>query len=122
MDTSEASPDIGFTITDLVVEDERPQICSKIEFKETPVRPCSGAEPNGRTVKFAEHAIYWLDRGKIARVVTVIDWHYYIAGSCVSSFYYRHRLSLEILIKTTLNCLMAAQEYFCPFSIIFTRS
>jgi predicted ester cyclase len=76
-DSFEVISGLVFSVRDLIVDDERQQIFSRIEFTGTPVRPYAGVEPNGRPVRFAEHAIYWLDRGKIARVVTVIDWKSY---------------------------------------------
>jgi len=76
-DSFEAISGLVFSVRDLIVDEERQQICSRIEFTGTPVRSYAGAEPNGRPVRFAEHAIYWLTSGKISSVVTVIDWKSY---------------------------------------------
>ncbi|OIW23759.1 SnoaL-domain-containing protein [Coniochaeta ligniaria NRRL 30616] len=76
-DSFEAISGLTFRVRDLIVDEERQQVCTRIEFTGTPVRSYAGVEPNGRSVRFAEHAIYWLDRGKIARVVTAIDWQSY---------------------------------------------
>ncbi|KAB5549463.1 hypothetical protein GE09DRAFT_174932 [Coniochaeta sp. 2T2.1] len=76
-DSFDAISGLSFDVRDLVVDNDRQQIFSRIEFTGVPVRSYVGVEPNGRTVRFAEHAIYWLDAGKIARVVTVIDWKAY---------------------------------------------
>ncbi|KAB5578891.1 hypothetical protein GE09DRAFT_1091405 [Coniochaeta sp. 2T2.1] len=76
-DSFDAISGLSFDVRDLVVDDDRQQIFSRIEFTGVPVRSYAGVEPNGRTVRFAEHAMYWLDAGKIARVVTVIDWKAY---------------------------------------------
>lgn len=76
-DSFEAISGLVFNVRDLIVDEERQQICSRIEFTGTPVRSYAGAEPNGRSVRFAEHALYWLDKGQITRVFTVIDWQSY---------------------------------------------
>jgi predicted ester cyclase len=76
-DSFEAISGLVFGVRDLIVDEERQQICSRIEFTGTPVRSYAGVEPTGKPVKFAEHAIYWLEAGKIAKVVTVIDWQSY---------------------------------------------
>ena len=76
-DSFEAISGLFFNVRDLIVDEGRQQICSRIEFAGTPVRSYAGVEPDGRRVRFAEHAIYWLDAGKIASVVTVIDWKTY---------------------------------------------
>jgi predicted ester cyclase len=73
----EAIPGLVFNVRRLVADAGRQQLCARIEFKGTPVKSYAGAEPNGRPVEFAEHVFYWLDNGKIARVVTVIDWQSY---------------------------------------------
>ncbi|KAK4249010.1 hypothetical protein C7999DRAFT_39861 [Corynascus novoguineensis] len=66
-----------FDIHTLVVDKSRQQIAARLEFTGTPVKPFAGGVPNGRPVAFAEHVFYWLDRGKISDVLTIVDWEDY---------------------------------------------
>jgi predicted ester cyclase len=78
-ETQDCVEGVRFEVGDdgLVVDAMRQRIAARIEFAGTPVKQFAGAEPNGKQVRFAEHAMYWLDGGKITRVETVIDWEAY---------------------------------------------
>ncbi|KAA8635348.1 hypothetical protein SMACR_01546 [Sordaria macrospora] len=58
----------------VLIDEAKQQIAVRIEFAGLPVKPFGGAMPNGRRVHFAEHAIYWLEQGKISHVLTIVDW------------------------------------------------
>ncbi|KAL2159386.1 hypothetical protein VTH06DRAFT_2390 [Thermothelomyces fergusii] len=70
----EAISGLVFDIHTLVVDLSRQQLAARLEFTGTPVKPFAGAVPNGRSVAFAEHVFYWLEDGKIADVLTIVDW------------------------------------------------
>jgi predicted ester cyclase len=76
-ETFDAIPDLIFRPTEIIADQEQGIIAVRIEFEGTPVKTYSGAQPNGRQVAFAEHAMYWLVEGKISAVLTVIDWDTY---------------------------------------------
>ncbi|VUC31259.1 unnamed protein product [Clonostachys rosea] len=66
---------LHFNVVDLVADEAKQQVASRIEFTGRPVRPFRGVEPgvNGEEVKFHEHAFYFLEGGKIVRVWSVLD-------------------------------------------------
>jgi predicted ester cyclase len=67
----DAAPDLRFEAT-ILVHDER-RVAARLEFTCTPRTDALGADVVGRTVSFAEHAIYEFEDGRIARVVTIIE-------------------------------------------------
>ncbi|KAH8882553.1 hypothetical protein GQ53DRAFT_455643 [Thozetella sp. PMI_491] len=76
-DTFEAIPELTFDVRVLVVDDEQQMLGVRIEFRGTPTKEYSGAQPTGRSVHFAEHAFYQLESGRIRSVQTAIDWEMY---------------------------------------------
>ncbi|CAG9938567.1 unnamed protein product [Clonostachys rosea f. rosea IK726] len=66
---------LHFNVVDLVADEAKQQVASRIEFTGRPVRPFRGVEPgeNGEEVKFHEHAFYFLEGGRIVRVWSVLD-------------------------------------------------
>lgn len=66
---------LHFNVVDLVADEAKQQVASRIEFTGRPVRPFRGVEPgvSGEEVKFHEHAFYFLEGGKIVRVWSVLD-------------------------------------------------
>lgn len=65
---------LQFVPRTVLIDEAKQQIAVRIEFAGLPVKPFGGAMPNGRRVHFAEHAIYWLEQGKISHVLTIVDW------------------------------------------------
>ncbi|KAH7201564.1 hypothetical protein DER44DRAFT_444944 [Fusarium oxysporum] len=62
-----------FDIQDLIVDKDAGRVAARLEFTGVPVKTWAGAEPNGKSVKFHEHVMYWLDAGKIHWVWSVVD-------------------------------------------------
>ncbi|KAF5623219.1 polyketide cyclase [Fusarium sp. NRRL 25303] len=62
-----------FDIQDLIVDKDAGRVAARLEFTGVPVQTWGGAEPNGKTVKFHEHVMYWLNEGKIHWVWSVVD-------------------------------------------------
>ncbi|SCV57125.1 uncharacterized protein FFB14_14979 [Fusarium fujikuroi] len=62
-----------FDIQDLIVDKDAGRVAARLEFTGLPVKAWAGAEPNGKSVKFHEHVMYWLDEGKIHWVWSVVD-------------------------------------------------
>ncbi|KAH7143228.1 hypothetical protein DER46DRAFT_618780 [Fusarium sp. MPI-SDFR-AT-0072] len=62
-----------FDIQDLIVDKDAGRVAARLEFTGIPVKTWAGAEPNGKSVKFHEHVMYWFDDGKIHWVWSVVD-------------------------------------------------
>ncbi|QGI67438.1 hypothetical protein CEK26_011389 [Fusarium fujikuroi] len=62
-----------FDIQDLIVDNDAGRVAARLEFTGLPVKAWAGAEPNGKSVKFHEHVMYWLDEGKMHWVWSVVD-------------------------------------------------
>lgn len=62
-----------FNIQDLIVDKDVGRVAARLEFTGVPVQTWGGAKPNGKTVKFHEHVMYWLNEGKIHWVWSVVD-------------------------------------------------
>lgn len=72
-DSQNAIRNLYFDVKEILIDKENGQITSRIEFTGTPVKEWANAKPTGKDVRFHEHAMYWLDDGNIARVLSVID-------------------------------------------------
>lgn len=66
-----AIPDLQFRAEVLVADPRR--IAARLMFDCTPVGELFGLPVNGRRVRFAEHVIYEIAEGRIARVWSLID-------------------------------------------------
>lgn len=67
----DTAPDLRFEAA-ILVHDER-RVAARLEFNCTPRTDGMGADVVGRTVSFAEHALYEFEDGRIARVSTIIE-------------------------------------------------
>ena len=76
-DSLEAIDGLRFAARTVLVDETRQLLAVQLDFRGTPVKPYAGAVPNGRDVTFSEHALYWLEQGKISDVLTIIDWDAY---------------------------------------------
>ncbi|KAF9784234.1 hypothetical protein IL306_007747 [Fusarium sp. DS 682] len=72
-DSQEAIQGLYFDIQDLIVDNEAGRVAARLEFTGVPVKTWADAEPNGKSVKFHEHVMYWFDNGKIHWVWSVVD-------------------------------------------------
>ncbi|KAF5533207.1 polyketide cyclase [Fusarium phyllophilum] len=72
-ESQSAIQDLYFDIQDLIVDKDAGRVAARLEFTGLPVKTWAGAEPNGKSVKFHEHVMYWLDEGKIHWVWSVVD-------------------------------------------------
>jgi len=79
-DVQEAVEGLTFEVTNVVADEERQMVAARIEFVGTPVKMYMGAAPTGDEVEWAEHVFYWLDAGKIAEVISIVDWEAYREG------------------------------------------
>ncbi|KAF4472329.1 polyketide cyclase [Fusarium albosuccineum] len=66
-----------FDVQDLLVDDQSGLVAARLEFTGEPVETWAGAKPNGKSVRFYEHVMYWLDGGKITWVWSIVDLHSY---------------------------------------------
>ncbi|KAJ3524772.1 hypothetical protein NM208_g11922 [Fusarium decemcellulare] len=66
-----------FDVQDLLVDDQSGLVAARLEFTGEPVETWAGAKPNGKSVRFHEHVMYWLDGGKITWVWSIVDLHSY---------------------------------------------
>ncbi|KAF4453286.1 hypothetical protein F53441_4016 [Fusarium austroafricanum] len=64
---------LHFDIQDLIVDKDAGRVAARLEFTGVPVKTWADAEPNGKSVKFHEHVMYWLDEGKIHWVWSIVD-------------------------------------------------
>ncbi|KAF4948024.1 hypothetical protein FGADI_10019 [Fusarium gaditjirri] len=76
-DSQSAIQGLYFDIQDLIVDRDAGRVAARLEFTGVPVKRWAGAEPNGKSVKFHEHVMYWLDHGKIHWVWSVVDLNTY---------------------------------------------
>ncbi|KAJ4269470.1 hypothetical protein NW762_001130 [Fusarium torreyae] len=72
-ESQSAIKNLYFDIQDLVVDNESGRVAARLEFTGTPVKEWADAEPNGDSVRFHEHVMYWLDEGKIHWVWSIVD-------------------------------------------------
>ncbi|KAF5597641.1 polyketide cyclase [Fusarium pseudoanthophilum] len=72
-ESQDAIQGLYFDIQDLIVDKDAGRVAARLEFTGIPVKTWAGAEPNGKSVKFHEHVMYWLDEGKIHWVWSVVD-------------------------------------------------
>ncbi|EWG53176.1 hypothetical protein FVEG_11662 [Fusarium verticillioides 7600] len=72
-DSQSAIQGLFFDIRDLIVDEDAGRVAARLEFTGVPVKAWAGAEPNGKSVKFHEHVMYWLDKGRIHWVWSVVD-------------------------------------------------
>jgi predicted ester cyclase len=72
-ESQEAIQGLYFDIQHLLVDNISGQVAARLEFTGVPVKTWANAEPNGQSVKFHEHVMYWFDEGKIHWVWSVVD-------------------------------------------------
>ncbi|KAF5530923.1 polyketide cyclase [Fusarium mexicanum] len=72
-ESQSAIRDLYFDIQDLIVDKDAGRVAAILEFTGIPIKTWGGTEPNGKTVKFHEHVMYWLDEGKMHWVWSVVD-------------------------------------------------
>ncbi|KAF4962459.1 hypothetical protein FSARC_9454 [Fusarium sarcochroum] len=72
-ESQSAIKDLYFDIQDLIVDGETGRVAARLEFTGTPVKNWAGAKPNGESVRFHEHVMYWLDEGRIHWVWSIVD-------------------------------------------------
>lgn len=72
-ESQDAIQGLYFDIQDLIVDKNAGRVAARLEFTGIPVKAWAGAEPNGKSVKFHEHVMYWLDEGRIHWVWSVVD-------------------------------------------------
>ncbi|KAF5002458.1 hypothetical protein FDECE_10617 [Fusarium decemcellulare] len=71
--TRQAIQSLHYDIKDLLVDSQSGQIAACVEITGLPVETWLGMEPNGKSIRFQEHAMYWLDKGRIKSLLTVLD-------------------------------------------------
>ncbi|KAM0345985.1 hypothetical protein ACHAPU_006039 [Fusarium lateritium] len=64
---------LHFEIEDLIIDNDVGRVAARLEFTGTPVKRWADAMPTGGSVKFHEHVMYWLDKGKIHWVWSIVD-------------------------------------------------
>ncbi|QPC80291.1 hypothetical protein HYE68_011043 [Fusarium pseudograminearum] len=72
-ESQEAIQGLYFDIQDLIVDPDSGRVTARLEFTGVPVKIWADAEPNGQSVKFHEHAMYWFEQGKIHWVWSIVD-------------------------------------------------
>ncbi|KAG5757643.1 hypothetical protein H9Q69_014036 [Fusarium xylarioides] len=72
-ESQDAIEGLFFNIQDLIVDSEAGRVAARLQFTGVPVKTWADAEPNGDSVVFHEHVIYWLSEGKIHWVWSVVD-------------------------------------------------
>ncbi|KAF5613597.1 polyketide cyclase [Fusarium subglutinans] len=72
-DSQSAIKGLYFDIQDFIIDKEAGRVAARLKFTGLPVKVWAGAEPNGKSVEFHEHVMYWLDEGKIHWVWSVVD-------------------------------------------------
>jgi predicted ester cyclase len=70
-------PDLHFTLTSLIIDEDTQQIASWLELSGKPVGTWAGIAPTGRSMRFPEIAFYKLDEGKIAFIWAIRDFETY---------------------------------------------
>ncbi|RSL37866.1 hypothetical protein CEP53_015415 [Fusarium sp. AF-6] len=64
---------LHYEIKYLVVDGQSGQVAASVEVSGLPVENWFGVEPNGKSVRFQEHAMYWVDKEQINKIITVLD-------------------------------------------------
>ncbi|KLU85922.1 hypothetical protein MAPG_04941 [Magnaporthiopsis poae ATCC 64411] len=76
-DAQQAIEGLNFMIHTLLVDEDRQCLAVRLEFTGVPRKRWAGSvEPSGAPLEpgaFAEHVYYWLDGGRIARVLSLVD-------------------------------------------------
>ncbi|KAM0544855.1 hypothetical protein ACHAPJ_011600 [Fusarium lateritium] len=72
-ESQSAIKDLYFDIQDLIIDNESGRVAARLEFTGIPVKNWADAEPNGQSVRFHEHVMYWLDEGRIHWVWSIVD-------------------------------------------------
>ncbi|EKJ69254.1 hypothetical protein FPSE_10560 [Fusarium pseudograminearum CS3096] len=72
-ESQEAIQGLYFDIQDLIVDKDSGRVAARLEFTGVPVKTWADAEPNGQSVKFHEHVMYWFEQGKIHWVWSIVD-------------------------------------------------
>ncbi|KAK6703481.1 hypothetical protein SNK04_013391 [Fusarium graminearum] len=72
-ESQEAIQGLYFDIQDLIVDEDTGRVAARLEFTGVPVKTWTDAEPNGQSVKFHEHVMYWFEQGRIHWVWSIVD-------------------------------------------------
>lgn len=72
-DAQRAIPDIRFNVHSLIVDESAQRMAVRLEFTGVPALKWAGVKPSGKAVEFSEHVFYWLQDGKINRVLSLVD-------------------------------------------------
>lgn len=73
-------PDLDFSIASSLVDFDRQLLAARLDFRGTPTGEFAGVTPSegaGKEVRFSEIVFYWFEDGKIAEVVSLVDFHGY---------------------------------------------
>ncbi|KAI0121831.1 SnoaL-domain-containing protein [Daldinia grandis] len=74
-----AIPDLVFTISTIVVDERAQRVAIRIAITGKPTGTLAGVKPNGRAVSIHEHVTYRFEKGRIARLWSIVDWKSYAA-------------------------------------------
>lgn len=72
-DAQRAIPDIRFDVQSLIVDESAQRLAVRLEFTGVPALKWAGVEPSGKPVAFSEHVFYWLQDGRICKVLSLVD-------------------------------------------------
>lgn len=72
-DAQRAIPDIRFDVQSLIVDEDSQRLAVRLEFTGVPALKWAGVEPSGKAVAFSEHVFYWLQDGRIHKVLSLVD-------------------------------------------------
>ncbi|KAL8286002.1 hypothetical protein RB597_002880 [Gaeumannomyces tritici] len=76
-DAQQAIEGLSFAIHTLLADEDAQRLAVRLEFAGVPRKRWAGSvEPSGAPLElggFAEHVYYWLDDGRIARVLSLVD-------------------------------------------------
>lgn len=67
-------PDLFAVIFNMVADERTQRIAVQLESTGVLVQPLAGMNPTGKEVRFAEHCIYQIRDGKIARLWSLANW------------------------------------------------
>ncbi|KAF3059899.1 hypothetical protein GL218_04728 [Daldinia childiae] len=70
-------PDLGLGISTMVVDERTQRVAVRIAITGTPIDTLAGVKPNGSAVSVYEHVTYRFEKGRIARVWSIVDWESY---------------------------------------------
>lgn len=76
-DAQAVMPDIEFNIAATLVDIDKQLLAARLDFRGTPIKEFAGVTPlEGvkKEVRFSEVVFYWFLDGKIAQVVSLVDW------------------------------------------------